>query len=540
MEPHPPASESSAAAPASRHGQLVSAAAADGAAAKPAPAAGAGFHRQKKPTLDEVVESVFQSVTGEYGEAKGIDIPGNFYEFYEDPLFRHFLACIVYYYFGYVDLRKLEDQVRRAAMDDGDPAATLSTSQKVAKTSGAAPSNTGGGVQRSTDGSTTSASIHAREIHYSQIELRRRLRLVGEAYSRLLLNCSNFEHTSEDKRFFEFVFEFTRSVTRLAIDKKYWDDMEGSLSYLFRGYMFNNPALRSRDLRHDARARPADGAGKNLSGDGSDGAAPGLDEEEDSDAIIAKEVGDSADAANALQSNRRDGKGKALEPIELARRTLAKYRSRITGAPRAREIRARRRLRKMRLREAATNDISTGLLPPEVVHVSAMHREAIQHAHGNKRYRSNHGRDGRRGLDDDESGVMSSCRDISGLGARRSMQSVREIINARSPLVSLLFPTPMESAAQNQLFERAGKFIRKKKRAVERAEKEKRDAEWTQAQSMLPTPRGEGSGSKANFAGAKGRPAVRGATGAMRTGKVVYNSARGRPRKKRGAALFGV
>ena len=139
MEPHPPASaSSSAAAPASRHGQLVSAAAADGAAAKPAPAAGTGFHRQKKPTLDEVVESVFQSVTGEYGEAKGIDIPGNFYEFYEDPLFRHFLACIVYYYFGYVDLRKLEAQMRQAAIDDGDPAAALSASKKAAVLGGGA------------------------------------------------------------------------------------------------------------------------------------------------------------------------------------------------------------------------------------------------------------------------------------------------------------------------------------------------------------------------------------------------------------------
>ena len=181
----------------------------------------------------------------------------------------------------------------------------------------------------------------------------------------------------------------------------------------------------------------------------------------------------------------------------------------------------------MRLREAATNDIFTGLLPPEVVHVSAMHRDAIQHTHGNKRYRSNHGRDDRRGMND--SGVISSCRDVSGLGTRRSMQSVREIINARSPLVSLLFPTPMESAAQNQLFERAKK----------RAEKEKRDTEWKQAQSTLPTPRGEGGGNKTSFAGAKGRPAVRGATGAMRTGKVVYNSGKGRPRKKRGAALFG-
>jgi hypothetical protein len=521
---------------------------------------------------------VFQSVTGEYGEAKGFDIPENFYGFYEDPLFRHFLACIVYYYFGYVDLRKLEARMRAAALDDGDPkpnqSKKSSSSPDNNNTSSSSSFSDINNPSSSSSSSSSSAaaatSIHAREITYTQTELRRRLRLVGEAYSRLLLNCSNFEHTSEDKRFFEFVFEFTRSVTRLAIDKKYWDDMEGSLSYLFRGYMFNNPALRSRSGGHShhhhggggdvpgSTTDPAGGAG----GDGGDGGGAGstsaggnggADKEEGGSGLANADAGTDGDgsdpsSANALLGAKRGSNGKPLEPIDLARRTLAKYRSRITGAPRAREIRARRRLRKQRLQEAATNDIFTGLLPPEVAHVSAIHQNAVRNAYGKKRFRSGSG--GVRGRGGpSNAGDIGSRRDTSGLETRRSMQSVREIINTRSPLVSLLLPTPMERAAQNHLLERAGRLVHKKKRAEERAERERQKAEWEQAQAMLPPPRqindrsSSGGGSSNSIKGrnsAKAPPVVRGATGATRTGKVVYNGEKGRSRKKRGAALFEV
>lgn len=501
-------------------------------------------NRHRRPTLDEVVESVFQSVTGEYGEAKGFDIPENFFDFYENPLFRHFLACIVYYYFGYVDLRKLEAQNNTPDMEDLDPAQTK-------------PSRSNIGAKDEKSANRPGSNIRAREISYTQSELRRRLRLVGEAYSRLLLTCSNFEHTSEDKRFFEFVFEFTRSVTRLAIDKKYWDDMEESLSYLFRGYMFNNPALRSKNSRqHELHHHQSisdveegsdrgrqDGMDSNPSGNGveDDGATDeqivGLSNS-DGDRRDEKAITDGKISSSSKKS------GKSLEPIDLARRTLAKYRSRVTGAPRAREIRARRRLRSQRLQEAATNDVSTGLLPPEVASLSAIYRTRNQKSRGKKRLSVRH-----KVNSDDEVGIYAQ-RDITGLGTRRSMQSVREIINARSPLVSLLFPTPMERAAQNQLLERANKLSRRQKivEERERLKKEQEEAEWKHAKSLLPRPNGPNEKHTVSKSDGKGSGQVRGATGATRKGSrtktkvgpATYNGTKGGVRVKRGAALFEV
>ena len=83
--------------------------------------------KHRKPTLEEVIQSVFESLEGEYGEQHGIDVPINFYDFYESPLFRHFIACIVYYYFAYVEVRRLEAvqdpsvslKIRRRALDQG-------------------------------------------------------------------------------------------------------------------------------------------------------------------------------------------------------------------------------------------------------------------------------------------------------------------------------------------------------------------------------------------------------------------------------------
>ena len=340
-----------------------------------------GFARHKKPTLDEVVDSVFHSVTGDYGEAKGFDVPANFEDFYHNPLFRHFLACIVYYYFGFVDVRKLEHRLDVQRQEEGQPPPV-----DVMDTGGGAPA----GTSHTTD-------VNIRELHFSQLELRRRLRLVGEAYSRLLLNCSNFEHTSEDKRFFEFIFEFTRSVTRLAIDKKYWDEMEQSLSYLFRGYMFNNPSLRSKVTQVGSTG-------------GDSGDVTGVGE-------------DQAAAATTKAINKSSTPNKGTEPIDLARRVLAKYRSRVTGAPRARGIRALRRMRKKRLNEAASNDVATGLLPA-AVSFSANTR---------------HGKNVRRHA------------------THRNMSSVREIINARSPLVSMLLPTAAESSANARLTKKTAK-----------------------------------------------------------------------------------
>jgi hypothetical protein len=345
--------------------------------------------RHKKPTLDEVVDSVFQSITGDYGEVKGFDVPENFYDFYDNPLFRHFLACIVYYYFGFVDVRKLEHR-KVQLLDEGGHSNSPNMDHLTSDKDGKGQRASGGAGEDNQTKYNEHSDVNTRELHFSKLELRRRLRLVGEAYSRLLLNCSNFEHTSEDKRFFEFIFEFTRSVTRLAIDKQYWDEMEETLSYLFRGYMFNNPALRSKTAN---RNEPLN-----------------IQEDLNNDKSINTANNDSSASLN--KSN--DPTEVAKKAIGLARRTLAKYRSRVTGAPRARGIRATRRMRKKRLHEAASNDITTGLLP--------------------------------------EGNLVTESSDITHqYSTRRSMSSVREIINARSPLVAMLLPTPDESLSRRRI-----------------------------------------------------------------------------------------
>ena len=418
-----PSANNTSSSSSSRHGQIVAAntnSSIISQATTTAPLTSsptkAGFSRHKKPTLDEVVESVFHSVSGEYGDAKGFDVPSNFYEFYNDPLFRHFLACIVYYYFGFVDVRKLQHRLHAQRLDEGQPPPI------AIKGNGNGMGVTTGENDTNIKKDAHDTNVNTRELKFSQIELRRRLRLVGEAYSRLLLNCSNFEHTSEDKHFFEFIFEFTRSVTRLAIDKKYWDEMEQSLSYLFRGYMFNNPALRSKATNFgssDLREEDDLNSITNGNGIGNSNNSSNNDNSNNNNTSIGF---NGLDTNNKSSTNTKGGN----EPIDLARRTLAKYRSRVTGAPRARGIRAQRRMRKKRLHEATSNDFATGLLPPEVASIFGVSRN-------------------------------------DGL-AKRSMSSVREIINARSPLVSMLLPTPVEASANAQMMKRVGNMKKNRKR----------------------------------------------------------------------------
>jgi hypothetical protein len=486
MEPHRPTTTTNnliTGTTSSRHGQVVAAAgtssttsAASAVSGVPPPTSfskGQGFSRHKKPTLDEVVESVFHSVSGDYGDAKGFDVPANFYDFYDNPLFRHFLACIVYYYFGFVDVRKLEERLLVLRQDEGQPppialnGKTMDTTGKNGVGASSTATNNAHG-QHNTD-------VNTRELSFSQLELRRRLRLVGEAYSRLLLNCSNFEHTSEDKHFFEFIFEFTRSVTRLAIDKKYWDEMEQSLSYLFRGYMFNNPALRSKassvhmnNNNNNTINREDDD--KNDSNGGSN-----------TGSSTSNSTTAAATTLNGGSSNTNGTTKMGNEPIDLARRTLAKYRSRVTGAPRARGIRALRRMRKKRLHEATSTDFATGLLPPEISSVFGMGR-------------------------------------TSG-SSRRSMSSVREIINARSPLVSMLLPTPVEASANAQMMKRARSTSKK----TTRPKVENKPASKNRAAGVTSTSKAERKSGQ-----------VRGSAVVPKLGR----RDKVQPHRKRGAALF--
>ena len=62
---------------------------------------------KRKPTLDETIENVFRELSSDYGQRHGIVVPANFYDFFDSPLLRNFLACVVHYYFAFVERSQL-------------------------------------------------------------------------------------------------------------------------------------------------------------------------------------------------------------------------------------------------------------------------------------------------------------------------------------------------------------------------------------------------------------------------------------------------
>lgn len=70
---------------------------------------------------------------------------------------------------------------------------------------------------------------------------------LGLIYSKIILQCSNFERPKEDESFFECIFYFACAVMKLGISTKYWELAEIELGYIFRGESFNvNVASRER------------------------------------------------------------------------------------------------------------------------------------------------------------------------------------------------------------------------------------------------------------------------------------------------------
>ena len=62
---------------------------------------------------------------------------------------------------------------------------------------------------------------------------------LGKVYSKIVLQCSNFERPKEDESFFECIFYFTASVVKLGLATEYWKDAETELGFIFRGESYN-------------------------------------------------------------------------------------------------------------------------------------------------------------------------------------------------------------------------------------------------------------------------------------------------------------
>ena len=113
-------------------------------------------------------------------------------------------------------------------------------------------------------------------------------------------------------------------MLRLAVDKEYHDHIEETLGYMFRSTAFNNEALRSRYI---AATKPS--LEKRKQGHAKISFAPATVSVSKSSSV---KVGDDELLPPIARVPVRERKKAALD---IARKTLEFYRTRVTAAPRA-------------------------------------------------------------------------------------------------------------------------------------------------------------------------------------------------------------
>jgi hypothetical protein len=354
----------------------------------------------KKPTLEDTIEHVFTVLRDQSELDNGIPVPPKFFYFYDSEMLRHFLACVVYYFYAFTQVKDLESDLMNSPSDE-----------------------------------------HTKlQLKESRNALQQRLRIFAEAYCRLLLHCSNFEHTQEDQSFFEFLFEFTRTTCRMAVAEEQWESIDEALGHVFRGYMFNTDSLRSpRANRHNNNKNKNNNMKNVLSGrgnnnnfhdnqhfgkniDGTDAIminddtmngningntyANNTNNDNDDDGSISnkpdevklilkkyarKKNDEFFKVANRLQTNTAE----AERAIDLAKKIIASHKHKITRVPRAKSVRSK-------------------------------HNEVV------KMTKLSHLNEKRLGLA------------VNIPSERPRDFSFRKTFNTRSPMISLLLPTPTE------------------------------------------------------------------------------------------------
>ena len=351
-------------------------------------------HVHKKPTLEDTIEHVFAVLRDQSELENGIPVPPKFFYFYDSEMLRHFLACVVYYFYAFTQVKDLERDLSNA------------------------PDNE-----------------HIKmQLEESKKALKERLRIFAEAYCRLILHCSNFERTQEDQSFFEFLFEFTRTTCRMAVAEEQWDSIDEALGHIFRGYMFNTESLRSPRSESDQKGRANDKMKTMLSGKGgnvnSNSGVKNSAENDDGDflsnqdieeegsirnknrgadeygntrlsqsdevkAILKKYARQTSDeffkVANRLQTNTAEAK----KAIDLAKNIIASHKHKVTRVPRAKRVREK--------------------------HNKIMKMTKLSH------------------LNEKRLGISENLP-----GERPRNFSIRKTFNTRSPMISLLLPTPAE------------------------------------------------------------------------------------------------
>ncbi|CAK9091109.1 Probable aspartyl aminopeptidase [Durusdinium trenchii] len=178
---------------------------------------GGGPAVRRQCNFSEVVEAVFEVLVGDYATKHQLEVPGRFCEFYSSALMQQFLAHVVFYFYAHVNvLRQFHEQivadVSAGANKDDDHEPRFDASAKF---------------------------FEARE------EQKRRLEGLAQAYSRLLLTCSNFEQMLDDLHFFESVYHFTCLMVKSSVNSSPFNSdafhalVRRELCFVFRGPCFD-------------------------------------------------------------------------------------------------------------------------------------------------------------------------------------------------------------------------------------------------------------------------------------------------------------
>lgn len=352
-------------------------------------------HVHKKPTLEDTIEHVFAVLRDQSELENGIPVPPKFFYFYDSEMLRHFLACVVYYFYAFTQVKDLEKDLSNAP-DNEHIKMQLTESKKA---------------------------------------LKERLRIFAEAYCRLILHCSNFERTQEDQGFFEFLFEFTRTTCRMAVAEEQWDSIDEALGHVFRGYMFNTDSLRSPRSESDQKSRANQKMKSILSGKGGNAnnsnggirTSTGNDEDD----LLSNQDIEEDDLSRNKNGGADEYGNSSLNQSDEVKAILKKY-ARQTNDE---FFKVAHRLQRNTVEAKRAIDLAKNII--------ASHKHKVTRVPRAKRVREKHNKIMKMTklshLNEKRLGLSENLP-----GERPRNFSIRKTFNTRSPMISLLLPTPAE------------------------------------------------------------------------------------------------
>jgi len=197
--------------------------------------------KNRKLSLTQVIERVFELFIGDYGRKNNIEIPVRFYEFYNHSLLKNLLVNCMNYFYAYIKIMQLYEQI---PIDE--PLRTEDKNKKKNK------------IKKYDE------YEKAREL---QIES---LNSVSKAYSRVILSCSNFEQSQDDIMFYECIYHFAFLVLKQSVNPQpfspnaFWNTVRCELSFMFRGLDFSIEKRKQDQEEKDLLLRKQDVSDKSM------------------------------------------------------------------------------------------------------------------------------------------------------------------------------------------------------------------------------------------------------------------------------------